>query len=183
MTKVSDEVAGLPLRSQVAFAAISAERALAEGAPYTKRDVRKDPLYRKALDLAWKVAGGEDLDYGREVEPIHEQVARSIPDIDAPGADEVLTYIASAVARTLFVLQAPERAAKAALGAGNATLGLMGLLYEDHDGAEKGERVWQAAAVEALRTAGNRPITRDLFGSIPDWKRGAVYKVFRKKAT
>jgi hypothetical protein len=182
MPEIADSLAELPIRSQVAFAAACAERALAEGAPYAKHDVRADPQLRSALDLAWRYAGGEDLDYTRDVEPVHDRVARAIPNVDDPGADEVMTYIGSAVARTLFVLQAPEKAPRPAIGAAMATLGLAGLLYEDHDGAEQGEEAWQRAAVELLRSQGNKPVQPEQFLTLPDWERGSVYKVFRRKS-
>jgi hypothetical protein len=169
----------LPLRSQVAFAAAVAERAVQEGAKFSDR--AKQPLLRQALDLAWQYAGGAPLDYQRDLASVHHKVADSVPDIDEPGADEVYAQVASAVARMLYVLEDPERSAHSAASAAASALGLMSLVYKDYEKAEAGEDAWQHQALELIKAAGAEPPSRDAFSKIPDFERGPVYEPFQKR--
>jgi hypothetical protein len=181
MKKREKELATLSRRGQIGFAAACAERALREGSRFTRGDLTEDEQLRPALVLAWRHAGGEDLDYAKDVQTLHHAIARAIPDLDEPDADEVLMEVMFAVSRTLVILEQPERSASAARSAADCTLALMSLVYEDHKGAEANERAWQDQALQLVKAAGDGPITPELFDAIPDWERGPIYKVFRSR--
>ena len=180
VTNMENEIAALPMRAQVAFAAICAERALREGAKFSKYDVLNDKRLRQALDFAWRYVEGEEVDYQKEIEPTHLAIAQNIPDVDEPGSDEALTETMSAVARMLVIFEQPERSAAAAASVANAMLALVTLVYEDLDQAEKDEEAWQRKALDLLKQWGEKPLSRHMFDSIPEYERGAVYSVFKK---
>lgn len=179
MKKREKELAALSADKQIAFAAATAERAFEEGAKFSSQVVKSRKLLRQGLDIAWQVAGGATLDYEKDVKAVHYKIAESLPDMEQPGADEVYLQVGSAVARTLFILQQPDRAARSAVSAANAALGLFSLVYDNPERAENKELEWQDEALKLVKQA-KGAIKPELFKAIPDYEREPVYKKFRK---
>ncbi|HEY6401604.1 MAG TPA: hypothetical protein VI479_09355 [Blastocatellia bacterium] len=177
-SKMENELAALPRRAQVAFAAICAERALREGAKYTKHDVLNDARLRQALDFAWRYVEGEEVDYHAEMESTHIAIAKAIPNLDDPDAEETLMQIMSAVARTLLTFQDPPKAPAAASSTANSLLDLVALLYEDPQQAMNNEKAWLEKAINLLKQWGEKPLSRHMFDAIPEYERGPLFSFF-----
>ena len=75
-------LAKLPYPSQVAFAARVGERALAEARSLRPELVGSYPSLGKGVELVWRHAIKQDVDFEREAEALHEVTTKLTPETE-----------------------------------------------------------------------------------------------------
>jgi hypothetical protein len=63
-----------------------------------------------------------------------------------------------------------------------SALDLVTLVYEDYDQAEENEGTWQEKALDLLKQWGEKPLSRGMFDTIPEYERGPVFCYFEKSS-
>jgi hypothetical protein len=173
-------ISGLSPSARMAFAAGSAQRAVNEAERVAPEKVRDYPSLRQGVDLLWRQAMGEDIDYNRDARLVHQEASRLIPETeDDPGPDKALRYAGQAVSLGLLAIKEPQRSPKLAAHAGGAMVNLVGNVYEDWKRIQNEERQWQDRAVQFLVEHPGQPITPAIFDVVGEYERGPVSETYR----
>jgi hypothetical protein len=170
----------LPFPAQVAFAARIGERALTEVRSLRPDLVAAYPSLQQGVDLVWRLAIHQDVDFERDAMAVHSATSRLIPEsVDEVVPDEALRYAGQAISLGLAIILVPQKAAKYATSAGGAMISLVGSVYEDVDSVEGKESQWQDRAVEFLRANSDKPITRSMFDQLPEYDRSPISESYK----
>jgi hypothetical protein len=167
MEDFDNELARLPQRSRVAFAAVCAQRALVIY-EYTTHDeiIRRGPSV--AIETAWTFAEGADLDK-KQIEFARTEVEKAYPEEEDGGGPELFSVSAAQYALEAIEDPTPE----SALLAAGRVLDCIGPIDEE-DGVEE-EHAWQRRALQLIESLGDKPIRRDLFKDLidkkPEWQK------------
>jgi hypothetical protein len=166
--------------AQLAFAARSGERALAETHLLRPDLVAAYPALQKGVDLIWRHAVHQDVDFKRDVESVHNAASELIPEsVDAVVPDQALRFASQAISLGLLMIGWPQKSAKYAASVGGAVINLVGSVYKDIDEVQDKERQWQDRAVEFLLANGDKPITRSMFDELPEYERGPISESYK----
>jgi hypothetical protein len=165
MNELEQELAGLPRRLRVAFAAGCAQRVLSLYR-YTAQGGVVHPGPGAAIETAWSFAAGEDVN-AKRIQGVKDEVNGAFPEPDLGGGSDHF-----AVAAAAYALDAIEdRTPRSALLAAGRVLDAIAQVDEE-DGVEE-EEAWQRGALQVVKKWGERPIRRDLFGALggekPRW--------------
>jgi hypothetical protein len=175
VTERRNILSSLPIESCIAFAAICSERAVTEAERVCPEKVGKYPALRDATNLLWRQAISKDLDYEKDFKPLLEEFSDLLPDSDeGPVIDQVLINVAGTVSLGVGIVASPETSGRLAVSAGNTMVMVVANAYEDRGKLQSEERKWQDQAVQLLANYGNRPITKTMFNSIPEYERGPI---------
>jgi hypothetical protein len=165
MDEMQEELARLPLRVRVAFAAACAQRVLVIYEYTSQGDlIRRGPSV--AIKTAWSFAVGEQVDENR-IEYARTEVNRAFPEPELGGGSDHF-----AVAAAAYALDAieDETARSARLAAGRACDAIAQV--DDEDGVEE-EELWQNRALQVAKEWGTKPIRQDMFDVLgnekPNW--------------
>src|SRR5713226_2573906 len=100
----------LPFPAQVAFAARVGERALAEVRSLRPELVAAYPSLQQGVDLVWRHAIHQDVDFQRDAMAVHRVTSNLIPETeDKVVPDQALRYAAQAIGLGLSILLAPQK--------------------------------------------------------------------------
>jgi hypothetical protein len=174
-------LAALPVPAQVAFAARLGERALAE-----VRRLRPDvdhayPALQKGVDLVWRHALKQDVDFHRDAMAVHAATSKLIPTTpDEPVPDQALLFAGKAISAGLAIALVPSKSAKYAVIVGDAMISLVATVYDNSDEVEEKEVRWQDSAIEHLAANRDKPVTRSMFDDLLEYDRGAVSEEYIK---
>ena len=163
------------------FATACADRALTEGEQFAKKDLDSVPGLYQGVALGWKYAGGDDLDYQKDIKKVHEEAATATGNVDDAGTDEVASNVAFTVERMLAVLWKPDKGAIFAKGAADGDVMLFTLLYQKPQDVEAREREWQGRALNLVRSVGGKALNRGAFTALEDYPRPPVIKAFANR--
>jgi hypothetical protein len=170
----------LPFPAQVAFAARVGERALAEVRSLRPELIAAYPSLQQGVDLVWRQAIHQDVDFQRDAMAVHRVTSNLIPEtVDDVVPDQALRYAGQAISLGLVIIAVPQKSAKYAASAGGAMISLVGSVYENMDEVQDKERQWQDRAVELLLAVPNQPITRSMFDEIPEYERGPISESYK----
>jgi hypothetical protein len=159
---------------QVAFAARVGERALAEARTLRPEAIRSYPSLDQGVELVWRHAMKQDVDFERDAAQVHEASSKLIPETeDDVVPDQALRFASQAINNGLLMIMDPDSSANFASSAGEAMISLVGCVY-DTDEVEDQEGKWQDRAVELLRSWRSQPISRSMFNKVPEYPRGSV---------
>jgi hypothetical protein len=174
-------IAKLPVPAQVAFAARCGERALAEARLLRPDLVAAYPALSKGVDLVWRHAIQQDVDFQRDVMAIHAATSKLIPESeDEVVPDQAIRFAGQAISLGLSISLVPDKSAKYSASAGGAMINLVGCVYEKADEVQKLEGAWQDRAVEFLTANRDKPISRSVFNELPEYERGPVSESYKK---
>lgn len=170
----------LPFPVQVAFAARCGERALAETRLLRPNLVAAYPALQKGVDLVWRHAMHQDVDFKRDAMAIYQATSKLIPETeDEVVPDQALRFAAQVISLGLCIIPVPQKSAKYAASAGGAMINLVGSVYENMDKVQEKERQWQDRAVEFLLVNRDMPITRSMFNELPEYDRGPISESYK----
>src|SRR5262245_5807408 len=137
----------LPFPAQVAFAARVGERALEEVRKLRPDLVAAYPALQKGVDLVWRHALHQDVDFHRDGIAFKSATSKLYPEApDEPVPDQALRFAGQAISLGLSIAPVPKKSAKYATSAGEAMISLVGTVYADASGVEQNEGVWQDRA-------------------------------------
>src|ERR1017187_5783054 len=116
-------LAKLPYQSQVAFAARVGERALAEARSVRPDSVGSYPSLAKGVDLVWRHAIKQDVDFKRDAKAVHEVTTKLTPETeDDVVPDQALRFAAEAIGIGLLMIKWPKESPSFASSAGEAMI-------------------------------------------------------------
>src|SRR5690242_12624100 len=102
----------LPYALQVAFAARVGERALAEARSVRPEAIRSYPSLDQGVELVWRHALKQNVDFERDAEPVHEASSKLIPEKeDDIVPDQALRFAAKAINLGLMMIMDPAASA------------------------------------------------------------------------
>jgi len=165
-------LAKLPYPKQVAFAARLGDRALAEARSVRPELIGKYPALDKGVELVWRHAIKQDVDWKREAKPVHELTSKLIPETeDDLVPDQALRFAGQTISLGLLMIRWPDKSESFVSSAGEAMISLVGCVY-DTDVVEEKEERWQDRAVNLLKRA--KTVTRSMFNELDEYDRGLV---------
>lgn len=178
--EIIDAIGKLPFPAQVAFAARCGERALLEVRLLRPAQVAAFPSLAKGVELVWRHAIYQDVDFQRDAMLVHAATSKLIPETeDEVVPDQALRFAGQAISLGLSIIFVPNESADYAASAGEAMISLVGSVYENMDEVEEQEVQWQSRAVQLLLANRDRPISRSLFDELPEYDRGLVSENYK----
>jgi hypothetical protein len=170
----------LPYGAQLAFAARVAERALDEARKLRPALVSEHPSLQVGVDLIWRQALQQDLDFEQDVQEVHDATSELIPvTVDEDRHDDALRFAAEAISAGLVMIDSAEEPGEYAVIAGTSMNSLVQSVYKDVEQVEEGENQWQDAAIELLAAKRDKSIVRSMLDKIPEYDRGPVSESYR----
>jgi hypothetical protein len=163
-------LATLPARAQLAFAAICAERAVAEALHVLEAPALEDPLLVRALSLLWEHIRGEPVRRER-LEGIQRELRTLLEQLAEGQESESVCLAAHAVECAVAAALEPGRTAALCAAGVEDRYDVLAGLYDGAASVELGERAWQETALERLGAAAPKDITRELFQAIEEFER------------
>jgi hypothetical protein len=168
---LSTQLLALSPRARVAFAAVMAERAVAEVAGCVGFTDAHFQRLVYAVALAWECVEGraakEDID--TQLALVVEAVTELAGEPTAKAERCAAEAVACALRCTFERPKRAEHAAAAALARGEA----LSLLYVDATLVRSGESRWWSEALLLLKKLGNDADLRQALQGIPEFERGA----------
>jgi hypothetical protein len=174
MPTLEQRLAELPYEGAIAFAAICAERALAEVWPMGELVPElREPQLIQALHLSWRFVHGEaDPERARALDDAVSSIFHALPD----DASSLAMLALHAVERLVKVLVEPARAASHARSIAEDRIDLVRALYADGERVAAAEIGWQEVAVGRIASvcAGGGELLREAFQEVPEYERGPL---------
>lgn len=172
-------LSALLFQAQVAFAARLGERSLAECRLIRSELVTAYPCLQQGVDLVWRHALHQDVDFERDAEAIHNTCSKLIPETENDVVpDQALRFASKAICLGLLITLWPEKSGKYAVSAGGAMVNLVGTVY-DIDEVKERERRWQDRAIELLQANRDKPISRSMFDELPEYERPPISESYK----
>ncbi len=164
----------LGFQTAIGFAAAQSERAVKEVERLFPKLVADHPVLKDGVEILWRTALGEALNYVRDVQPVHVAISGLLPKSPDDPVDPALRYAAQAISYGMVALARPQEFGKYAALAGDAVGILMAMLYEDGARLRAEEKARQEQAIGILQSRAGSALQRNVLDGLPDYARDGL---------